>query len=178
MASTSIRIENQITSKGTVTVTQGELRGDRGRVVVLEAVPAQGYVFDKWEIETSPVQLRQFAVVGQRFDSTQNVCDSSRVDLTTPLYSDGSLLYTDSEGKYPAPVGYWQAGNGTYYFYNGTTLPSIQTCIQKNTTVESAGTGGGFTPISTGGSSRGSAPSRGFGGEFETTFEDNTRNFI
>lgn len=167
MASTTVKIEDQVTSKGTITVKEGELRGNRGRMVILEAAAAQGYVFDRWEIETFSVKLRQFGIVGQRFDSIDQVCSSPNADLTTPLYSDGSLLYTDEEGKYPATTGYWYAGRGTYYNYNGANLPSIQTCSQGSVTVEpttSNGGGGGGTIV------------RGFGPE--TTFEDNTRTFI
>lgn len=132
MPDTTIQLLNPTSQMGTVTVKTGRLQGERGRSVVLEATPATGYVFDKWEIETTPVNLRIFARVGQRYDSTNAVCSTSTVNLTTTLYTDNTLLYTDSEGKYPAATGYWSLGNGQYYYYNGSTIPTIDVCEQPS----------------------------------------------
>lgn len=144
MPTTNVRITNTTSAAGTVTVRQGELSGKPGRTVILEATPASGYVFDKWEIETIPVQLQEFARVGTRYSSVDEVCLADQVDLTTPLYTDGSQLYTDIEGKYSAASGVYQSNKGTYYNYTGTGIPPIETCIKPSEVRVQTTGGGGF----------------------------------
>ena len=142
MPTTTVTITNTTSAAGTVTIRQGELSGKSGRSVILEATPANGYVFDKWEIETTPVQLQEFARVGTRYSSIDEVCLAEQVDLTTPLYTDGTQLYTDSEGKYAATEGVYQSNRGTYYNYRGSGIPPLQVC-QAPTTIQPQTVGGG-----------------------------------
>lgn len=161
MPTTTVTITNTTSAAGTVTIRQGELSGRPGRSVILEATPANGYVFDKWEIETTPVQLQEFARVGTRYSSIDEVCSAEQVDLTTPLYTDGTQLYTDSEGKYAAAEGVYQSNRGTYYNYRGSGIPPLQVC-QAPTTIQPQ-TGGGGRIIDTG-VNAGSFTVDGFGG--------------
>jgi hypothetical protein len=148
MPSTTVNIDNARTSQGTVTVLTGTLQGDAKRLVTLQANAAEGFEFDKWEIITTPIVLQQFAAVGQKANSVNEVCNLPAVKLTTTFYTDGSSLYTDEEGKYPASVGYWQAGVLTYYYYDGVNLPTVQTCIpaQSSPPQNQSPTGGGQSP--------------------------------
>lgn len=143
MPTTTVNILNTSTSEGTITVKEGELSGKPGRTVILEAKPSTGYVFDKWEIETTPVQLTEFARVGTRYATVDEVCSADQVSLITPLYTDGSQLYTDTEGKYAALAGIYQSNKGTYYNYAGNGIPPVQTCPQTEATVTPTYTGGG-----------------------------------
>ena len=142
MPNTTVTITNTTSPSGTVSVRQGELSGRSGRTVILEATPANGYVFDKWEIETTPVQLSEFARVGTRYTSVDEACSAEQVNLTTPLYSDGSQLYTDVEGKYAAPAGIYQSNRGTYYNYLGSGIPPLQTCPTPTAQTSTGGGGG------------------------------------
>lgn len=145
MPITSVDIENPRSSRGTVTINRGLLQGERGREVVLQATPADGYVFDRWEIQTSPITLPIFAQVIQRFETSFDACNASFVPgQSITLYSDGSRLYTDIEGRYPAQSGVWQTTtNQQYYNYNGTSIPTLQVCPQPEPAPSVGGGGGG-----------------------------------
>lgn len=139
--------------EGTVTVVSGETKGKRGRTVVLQATPADGYTFDGWEIETSPVGLSPYMNVSIRFDTLESVCLTNAQQSTrTPVFSDGTTLYTDRNGEYQLATGFYQPDGyvGSYIRYTGAGIPAVQTCppVQSIT-----GGGGGFTNAT-----------RGFGG--------------
>jgi hypothetical protein len=148
MPNTTIQLVNSVSQGGTITVKNGTLQGERARSVVLEATPATGYVFDKWEIETTPINLRIFAIVGQKYNSIAEVCTAPTSDLTTTFYTDSSQLYSDVEGKYLISTGYWFAGSNQYYFYNGNSIPTLQTC--ETPVVQSSVTSGGGGFVQTG----------------------------
>ena len=132
---------------GSVVVTSGQLVGDRDRQITLEAQPATGYKFSRWEVQTTPVQLTFFAYVERiPVQSIAEVCDPLR-NLLVPmsLYTDGAMLYVDAEGITPAPTGYWGAGTGTYYYWlGGGSLPTLTTCSGGTTGGGGGGGGGGI----------------------------------
>lgn len=154
MPTTSVTIANSLSGpEGTISIKEGQTVGPAGRTLVLEATPATGYIFDKWEIQNSPIQLQEFARVGLRYKSTEEVCSDESINLTTILYTDGSRLFTDIEGKYEARFGFYQAGRNVYYNYLGSGIPTLQECIQNTTPIlqqqTSGGGGGGIRNIDT-----------------------------
>lgn len=134
---TAVDIQDALTTKGTVTIKEGELKGERDRAVVLEATPASGYVFAGWEIETTPARtmLRVFGVVGDVYNTVEAVCSVPAIQsVYQTLYTDGSKLYTDEAGKFEAAFGYWDAGNGQYLLYDGSIIPVPQVCLSRGAT--------------------------------------------
>ena len=144
---TTVTIDN--TDGGFATLVSGLPSGNQSRQVSVQAVPAQGYKFERWEIVTSPVQLERFAVVASvPVSSVAEVCGtlanrSTYQDVARELFTDGTMLYIDTEGKTPAPTGYWGAGSGTYYYWAGGRLPQLQTCTYGSG--GGSGTSGGDT---------------------------------
>lgn len=157
MPNTTVTITNQTSTGGTVTIRQGELSGKSGRTVILEATPATGYAFEKWEIETTPIRLQEFTKVGARYNSVEEACSAPSVDLINPLYSDGTELYTDVSGQYTATPGIYQSARGTYYNYTGAGIPPLLSCPTPSTegtpsagTSTSGGGGGRFGGVAGG----------------------------
>lgn len=138
---TELIVTNPTQAEGAITILNGETKGIKGRTVTLQATPAAGYVFEGWEIETTPALLSVFNKVGRRYTDAGSVCVSNDEAINT-LYSDGTRLYTDAEGKLSAEPGFYQSYRGTYFNYDGNTIPALQTC-QQAVTVSGGGGGGG-----------------------------------
>lgn len=142
---TKLTIEGAI--GGFASIVAGAQSGEATRQVSVQAFPADGYVFDRWEISTEPAILRVFDAVASRpVSSIGEVCGTSGAiggvsyqNVAIQLYTDGMALYLDEYGNNIAPTGYWGAGDGTYYFWNGGRLPALQQC----TTSTGGGGGGG-----------------------------------
>jgi hypothetical protein len=161
----AIRTQLSLSSdgNGAVVLVEGTLDGSQGRSVTIQATPAPGYRFDRWEVQTFPVELQTFAVVASNPVATvTEVCsdinitrqydgftqyNSTYQNVARELFTDGTMLYIDTAGNTPAPTGYWGAGGGTYYYWDGGRLPQLQTCTsQTTTTTTTTGTGSPQSP--------------------------------
>lgn len=143
---TTLTIESPLEGSGFASLVAGAQSGDATRQVSVQAFPAPGYVFDRWEVSTQPVILDTFAVVASvPVGSVSEVCGAENnytyQNVARELFTDGTMLYLDTEGNTPAPLGYWGAGSGTYYYWNGGRLPVLQACA----TTSGGGGGGGST---------------------------------
>jgi hypothetical protein len=140
---TTLTIESPIEGRGFASLVSGQQAGESTRQVSIQAYPAQGYVFDRWEVVTQPATLPVFDAVASRpVSSLGEVCGTSGdiggvsyQNVAVQLFTDGRALYLDDLGNTLAPTGYWGAGGGTYYLWDGGRLPTLQQC--------STGTGGG-----------------------------------
>lgn len=164
---TEVQIENAVSSAGTVTIKDGELKGTRNRTVTLQATPATGYSFEGWEVEKTQTKLRVFITPVDGLYLTANLACNSTSGLLNnleqvtarskdvkTLYTDGRMLYTDVEGNFPAATGYWAINGRTSYInYDGLVLPVIETCPTSPTTAQQTvytgggGSGGGTNPL-------------------------------
>jgi hypothetical protein len=132
---------------GFASIVAGAQSGEPTRQVSIQAFPSTGYVFDRWEVSTQPQELQVFATVASRpVSSIGEVCGLSGEiggvsyqNVAIQLFTDGRALYLDTLGNTLAPTGYWGAGGGTYYFWDGGRLPTLQTCGGGS----GGGTGGG-----------------------------------
>ncbi len=154
--SITTRVSISSDGNGGAVLLSGRLEGAQGRTVTIQASPSPGYVFDRWEIVTSPVELSTFAVVASvPVNSVEEVCfeprsydgyttqySSTYQNVARELFTDGTMLYLDTEGRTPAPTGYWGAGGGTYYYWTGGRLPVLQACAGTGTGGGSGGGGG------------------------------------
>lgn len=146
---TTLTIESAV--GGFASLVAGALEGEPTRQVSIQAVPAKGYVFDRWEVTTEPATLRVFDAVASRpVNSVGEVCGTSGAiggvsyqNVAIQLFTDGMALYLDQYGNNLAPTGYWGAGGGTYYFWDGGRLPTLQACAGTGTGGGSGGGGGG-----------------------------------
>lgn len=147
MPTTTVTITNATGPNGTVTLKTGQLSGERGRTITLEATAISGYEFEKWEIETRSVQLSEFARASRKFDTAALVCLTGTIQLATEtptiLYNDDSKLYTDPQGLYPLATGYYRLTDGRYIDYTGNGIPTKQTCTISTVTNNRFGSGGG-----------------------------------
>lgn len=162
---TNVTIDN--TEGGFASIVSGLQSGDSSRQVSIQAFPANGFVFTRWEISTEPAFLRKFADVASIPVATiAEVCGTLEAPSTyqaiaRELFTDGTMLYLDQEGRIPAPTGYWGVYGGTYYYWTGGRLPTLQTCTYGG---GSSGGGGG-----SGGGQTSDELLRGTGGEFDQT---------
>lgn len=146
MPKTTLTIDN--TDGGFASITSGQQAGDSSRQVFVQAYPAEGFVFDRWEIFTEPALLSVFAAVASNpVASIREVCGtidqpSTYQAVARELFTDGTMLYLDAQGRYPAPTGYWGVYGGTYYYWDGGRLPALQTCTYGGGGGGTGGTGG------------------------------------
>lgn len=143
---TSVSIQG--TDGGFASIIGGAQEGNRGREVTFQAYPEKGYVFDGWDVAEVPVSLEVFAVVANSpVPSIDAVCGtpeapSSYQNISEPLFTDGTTLYQDIQGRIIAPSGYYGAGGGSYYYWNGATVPVKTECPAQQRNPGSGGVPG------------------------------------
>lgn len=128
---------------GTAYISSGQSLGTINRSVVITAVPAPGYEFDRWEYIKTPVPITDIVNVGGRTTDIATMCNTAtnQTEATSVLYIENNVLYNDPYGNSLAAAGYWGAGGNAYYTVVNGKITATSTCPKDDTGGQSGSTG-------------------------------------
>jgi hypothetical protein len=142
---TNLTIGSPIPSDGGITrIITGVASGEINRQVTIEATPAPGFKFERFDVTSEAVELTGVNVgvySANVFGGISNVCTSFSADQQTLYYdrNNNFKVFADPSGISDAPNGYYKAASGRYYEVADGFLGGPFTCPN---TVDDGGGGG------------------------------------